>query len=66
MKLKQEIISLKNEVYIASDTIENTEKIYDLIVKAFPMIKKAKTYIYTSLANVGAIFHPIPAIFNRR
>lgn len=59
-----EIISLKNEVYIASDTIENTEKIYDLIVKAFPMIKKAKTYIYTSLANVGAIFHPIPAIFN--
>lgn len=59
-----DIMSLKKEVYIAADTVENTEKVYNLLIQPFPMIKKATTYIYTSFSNIGAIFHPIPAIFN--
>lgn len=59
-----DIMSLKNQVYIAADTQKNTNRVYSLLVDIFPMIKKANSYTYTSFSNIGSIFHPIPAILN--
>lgn len=59
-----DIMSFKNEVFIAADTKENTDKVYKILIEAFPILKKADSYVYTSMANIGCIFHPIPSIFN--
>lgn len=59
-----EIMSLKNEVYLASDNKENTSIVTKCLSDVFPMIKSANSSIYTSFSNIGSIFHPIPAIFN--
>jgi opine dehydrogenase len=61
---KSSIMSLKNEFFVASDTKENTNIAWKILSKPFPMVRTADSYVYTSLSNIGAIFHPSPAIFN--
>ena len=61
---KSSILSFKNAFYVAALKQEETLAVWDILVKPFPMAKAAHSYIYTSLANVGSIFHPLPAIFN--
>ncbi|MGN9160329.1 NAD/NADP octopine/nopaline dehydrogenase family protein [Clostridium sulfidigenes] len=58
------IMSLKKEIYVAADTSENTRKVCDILSKPFSMVRDAESYVYTSFANIGSIFHPLPAIFN--
>ena len=58
------IVSLKKEIYISTNSKNNTEKIVGILSDPFPMIKCSSSYIYTSLSNVGAIFHPVPALLN--
>lgn len=58
------IMSLKNVVYLAAEAKRDSEKICSLLSPILPMLTPAESQIYTSLSNIGAIFHPIPAIFN--
>ncbi len=57
------IFSLKERVYLGC-TNQNAKVIVDLLKKDLPMLYPAETLVYTSLSNIGAIFHPIPALFN--
>ncbi len=61
---KSNIMSLKKVFYVAADSKENTNAVRDILAEPFPMVQAADSCIYTSLANVGSIFHPLPAIFN--
>lgn len=61
---KSKIISFKDVVYLAAETKQESEYTCDILKPIFPKVTASDTQIYTSLANIGAIFHPIPAIFN--
>lgn len=61
---RSNIISFKDVVYLAAETNQESEYICDILRPIFPMLRASDTQIYTSLSNIGAIFHPIPAIFN--
>lgn len=57
------IFSLKEKVYLGCNS-ENAEYIVDLLRKDLPMLYPANTMVYTSLSNIGSVFHPVPALFN--
>lgn len=57
------IFSLKEKVYLGCNN-ESANDIVNLLKMDLPMLYPADTVLYTSLSNIGAIFHPIPALFN--
>ncbi len=59
-----DIISFKNAVYLAASSVQNATQICEMLADIFPMIRPVQSYVYTSMANIGAVFHPLPAIFN--
>ena len=58
------IMSMKKVVFLASDVFENAEGICNQLSSLFPMLTPARSLVYTSLSNIGSIFHPVPAVFN--
>lgn len=58
------IKGIKNKVPIASTSLGNAIKIASVLNRFFPQFVPEKNILVTSLTNIGAIFHPVPAILN--
>ena len=58
------IMSLKKVVFLASGVCENAERVCAQLSSLFPMLTPARSLVYTSLSNIGSVFHPVPAVFN--
>lgn len=58
------IFSLKKSVFLGCMNRNDADIIAESLRIAFPMLKSASSIIYTSMSNIGTIFHPLPAILN--
>lgn len=54
----------KEELYLAALKAPRTGEVVNKLLPYIPVLKEADNIIYTSLSNIGAIFHPVPIIFN--
>lgn len=61
---KSRIFFKKKQVFLSSADMKQLDRIYDVLVKDFPMLKKAGSILYVSFANIGSILHPLPALLN--
>lgn len=58
------IIGIKDEVPLAATPSSDTDEILKQIKPLYPCFTKAPNVLHTSLANIGAIFHPCVCLFN--
>ncbi|MGE5580559.1 MAG: NAD/NADP octopine/nopaline dehydrogenase family protein [Bacillota bacterium] len=58
------IYGIKKHVSLAALPAYRTEEVLSLVRTAFPQFIPADNVLATSLDNMGAIFHPVPALFN--
>lgn len=61
---KVNIIGVKDEVFLAGLPASDTRYILDKINPIYPCFKGVPNVLYTSLENIGAIFHPCVCLFN--
>lgn len=59
-----QIFSRKKVLHVAALNPEHSKVIYDELIHTFSMIKMEKSILFTSLSNIGMIFHPFPALMN--
>jgi opine dehydrogenase len=58
------ILGIKNKVTLAAIPTSRTGLVIEKINRFYEAFVPAKNILETSLLNIGAIFHPAPAIFN--
>ena len=58
------IHGFKKQVPVASIPAWETARTCTALRRAFPGVVRAESVLETSLGNIGAIFHPIPTLFN--
>jgi opine dehydrogenase len=58
------ITGIKKSVPVAAFPASDTDRVISLLKKVHPSFEKAENVMETSLANIGAIFHPSTMIFN--
>lgn len=61
---KVNIIGIKDEVFLSGLPASDTDYIIEKIVPLYPCFKPVSNVLYTSLENIGAIFHPCVCLFN--
>jgi len=59
-----QIFSRKKVLHVAALHQEHSQIIYNELIHSFSMIKMEKSILFTSLSNIGMIFHPFPALMN--
>lgn len=59
------IHSIKNTIHIAAHNPCDTSRVLEVLSPIFPgIMKPAKSTLYTSFANIGMVFHPLPILLN--
>ncbi len=58
------IYGFKRRVPLAAVPASEISRVTALLRKVFPQFRQAGCIMETSLNNIGALFHPIPALFN--
>lgn len=58
------IMGVKNKVSIAALPATKTREVIEKIIPVFPQFTPVENILKTSLDNIGAIFHPAPALLN--
>lgn len=58
------IYGIKENLYLAALKAPRTQEVVDKLLPFIPALKPADNIIYTSMSNIGAMFHPVPIIFN--
>lgn len=58
------IFGMKKRVRVAAMPALETDRVTGLLRQPFPQFRRAGSVLETSLSNIGAIFHPIPTLFN--
>lgn len=58
------VYGVKRHVSLAALPSSRTKRVLELLQGAFPQFIPAQDVLATSLDNMGAIFHPVPALFN--
>lgn len=58
------IFCVKKEVFLGAKDRNIEEVIIEKVKEDLGMLCPANSILYTSLGNIGAIFHPLPAILN--
>ena len=58
------VIGVKDEVFLSGLPSVDTDYILDKITPIYPCFKKVPNVLYTSLENIGAMFHPCVCLFN--
>ena len=61
---KPQIISIKDNVHLASHDNAYAEQLLSTLRAIFPSFKSAKNVLQTGFSNVGMIFHPMPILMN--
>lgn len=59
-----EIYGVKKKVTVGAMPAENTEHVLQLLNVCYPQFVAAANCLETSLANIGALFHPTPVLLN--
>lgn len=59
-----EIYGVKKEVDLSAFPGEKTESVISLIKPYYPQFCPVDNCLETSMANIGALFHPAPVLFN--
>jgi len=58
------ILAIKNEVDVACVPSNKIDIVMKLLNEFYPQFKGVENVLYTSLTNIGAIFHPTPVLLN--
>jgi opine dehydrogenase len=58
------IYKVKNSVSVAALPASRTDEVLEALNRYYPQFCKAENILETSLLNIGAIFHPAPAVLN--
>ena len=58
------IYGVKKRVGVAASPKENSQEVTNLLNNLLPRFENYETVLSTSLSNIGAIFHPVPFLFN--
>lgn len=58
------IYGVKKHVGVAAIPKEKSQEVTNLLNKLLPHFENYETVLSTSLNNIGAIFHPVPFLFN--
>ncbi len=58
------IFRRKNTVPLAALPATSTGEVLDMLVEVYPQFVRAPNVLYTSLNNMGAVFHPTLALLN--
>ena len=58
------IYGIKNKVSVAAIPSRNTRKVVQKLNNFYKEFVPAENVLETSLLNIGAVFHPVPSIFN--
>ncbi len=61
---KSQVYGVKQRVSLAALPATRTVEVLRLVRTAFPQFVPAENVLATSLDNMGAVFHPVPALFN--
>ena len=61
---KVNVIGVKDEVFLSALPASDTEHILNKISTLYPCFKAVPNVFYTSLENIGAMFHPCVCLFN--
>ncbi|MBU7013216.1 MAG: NAD/NADP octopine/nopaline dehydrogenase family protein [Theionarchaea archaeon] len=61
---KARITGTKNSVPVAAFPASDTDRVMSMLRQVHPSFEKAENVMETSLANIGAIFHPSTMILN--
>jgi len=61
---RPQIFSIKSDVLTAAHDPAETEKVVEVLSKAFPDIIPAASTLHTGFGNIGMIFHPLPILMN--
>ena len=61
-----EIKAIKKEVSVSALYSRDTDFVIDVLSEVFHNIIKADTFLDTSFSNIGAIFHPVISIVNKK
>ena len=59
-----EIYGTKKEVDLGAFPARRIQEVLDVLNPYYPQFKPAKNCLQTSLANIGALFHPTPVLLN--
>jgi len=59
------IKAVKREVFVSAVRAEETPHLLSRLGGAYPQFVAAPSFLETSLGNIGAIFHPTIALFNK-
>lgn len=59
-----QVFSLKKRLQIAATDPKKTKQLVAKLSETFDMIVGVESMVITSLSNIGAIFHPLPALLN--
>jgi len=58
------IFGTKNYVYVSSIPAENIKNLIQTVNDYIPQYKAAPNVLFTSMYNIGALFHPLPSLLN--
>lgn len=58
------IYGIKHKVPVAALPASRTMEVVRVLRKAYPQFIPAENVLFTSLDNIGAVFHPLPALLN--
>lgn len=58
------VYGVKRHVTLAAIPSDRTDQVVDAVASAFPQFVQGENVLTTSFDNMGAIFHPVPALFN--
>lgn len=61
---RSHVYGVKQHVSLAALPADRTALVLEALSAAFPQFMPAENVLATSLDNMGAIFHPVPALFN--
>ena len=61
---RSHVYGVKKHVAIAALPSGRTDSVLEALQSAFPQFIPGENVLATSLDNMGAIFHPVPALFN--
>lgn len=59
-----QIFSRKKKLHVACLNPKHKDILYEALKPSFSMIKMEDSILYTSLSNIGMLFHPFPALMN--
>ncbi len=59
------IKAIKEQVSVSALCTDDTSSLLDRLGEAFPQFVPARSFLETSLGNIGAIFHPTIALLNK-